>query len=130
MDDGSDGIIILTGLGQRTEWRIPPNTTRCPVNKCREPFVDRSALTSHYQEQHAPHLALCESCDKPISANHISNVQRHYREKHPNAGQPLKLLSLFRNARKSTHGRPTENVSLIANLFLEYSLFHTHPKFC
>lgn len=62
-------------------------------------------------------MVLCEICDKPISAHHISNVLKHYRERHPNAGRPPKLLSLLRNARKSTQGRPTENVSLIGNLF-------------
>lgn len=108
--DGVDDIIILTGLGQRTEWRMPPNTTRCPFNKCGEAFEDRSALKTHYQEQHAPHMVLCEICDKPLTANHISTVLRHYREKHPNAGRPLSLL---RNARKSIQGRPTEHVSWI-----------------
>lgn len=124
-DDGDHGIVILTGLGQRTEWQLPSNITRCPLNNCRQPFADRSALTAHYQEQHAPNMVFCEICDKPMSANnHINSVVKHYRDKHPNVGLPSKLLSLLRNARKSIQGRPTENVSLIFETLISVFLIH------
>lgn len=109
-DDGVDDTVYLTGLGLRTEWRLPPNTTRCPFNFCREAFADRTALTAHYQERHASKMVLCEICKKPLSAKCLGDVFKHYREKHPNEGRPLNLI---RHMRKSIQGRSTDHVSLI-----------------
>lgn len=114
-DDDIDDVIILKGLGQSMKWRMPPNTTRCPVNKCREAFENRSDLTIHYQEQHAPYMVLCEICQKPLTAPNIGIVLKHYCERHPNSGKPHNLI---RSVRKSISGRPTENVSLIVQQFL------------
>lgn len=92
------------------KWRLPQNTTRCPVMMCREAFEDRSALIFHYQQQHAPHMVLCELCDKPLKAVNSDIYLKHYRERHPGCDLPINLI---RNMRKSIHGRATENVSLV-----------------
>lgn len=111
------------------KWRLPQNTTRCPVNRCHEAFEDRSALKFHYQQQHASHMVLCKICDKPLAAVSLEIYLKHYRERHANSGPPINLI---RSMRKSIHGRPTEHVSLIVLrlfLFSNLLLFHTRPKY-
>lgn len=103
-----DDFIILQGLGQSMKWQLPQNTTRCPLNKCREAFEVRASLISHYQQQHAPHMVLCQICNKPLAVPSLDIYLKHYRERHPNCGLPLNLI---RNMRRSIHGRPNEHVS-------------------
>lgn len=92
------------------KWRLPQNTTRCPLKTCGEAYENRSALKLHYQQQHASTMVLCEICEKPLRAQHVSTYVKHYRDKHPDSGLPTNLI---RSMRKSIHGRPTEHVSLI-----------------
>lgn len=90
-DSMDDNVILLTGLGRTTQWRVPADTLKCPVLKCREEFEVRSAFIAHFKRKHAPNSVFCELCDRPLSMHSTKDWDKHFRSRHPTHQVPLEF---------------------------------------
>lgn len=86
--DEEDDLIQLTGCGQKTSFRFPTNTTRCPIYSCHADFGYRSEAIAHYKRKHTKDSIFCEECHKAISAKSLFSFRQHYTVHHPNADLP------------------------------------------
>lgn len=89
--DKEDDLITLSGCGQQTQWRFPPELTRCPVSNCKKKFGIRAHAIAHYRGLHAKYAVFCSICNGPVSAKDIRTFSQHYDKRHPDEEKPVHL---------------------------------------
>lgn len=96
-----DEAIILSGLGQITQWIWPKNLTKCPVPNCRVIVENRREAIKHFRATHALVSILCPYCDKAMYARTPSKYKLHYDRKHPNMEVPFDFNGRANQSKKS-----------------------------
>lgn len=95
-----DNVITLNALGLPTNWRVPADMLKCPVQTCQRTFKERSSFISHYTTNHAAGSIFCEMCDKPLRISSPKDLVKHFEKLHPNHKMPFDLGVGKRNRNK------------------------------
>lgn len=116
-DDTDEDVIILNGCGIRTKWRLPSGLLKCPFLTCQQNFKIRTALVSHYKENHANGSILCKICEKPIRTTQSSKYITHFKRIHPNHKVPY-FSNNINSRRKIIHLKPIVRIMLLITAFM------------
>lgn len=76
-------MIILKGGSHVSEWKFPPNITKCPSRKCASDFTNRIEAIAHYRKKHAMNYQYCSKCKMLIPTHKMKNFNSHYLKVHP-----------------------------------------------
>lgn len=116
-----DDLITLSGLGQVTYWRFPPNDKRCPVLKCQQNLESRSLAIAHYRKQHANNSIFCRPCNKPLhDINNLCIAINHFNINHPREKLPTYLLP----SAPTKHPQKNHTKSQVKHLFKTYFILN------